>query len=38
MEVLEACFGFSFWVMRAEVVPEFGDECGVVGEPGCIKA
>ena len=24
--------------MRAKVVPEFGDKCGVVGEPRCITA
>ena len=24
--------------MRAKVVPEFGDECGVVSEPRCIMA
>ena len=24
--------------MRAKVVLEFGDECGVVGEPRCITA
>ena len=24
--------------MRAKIVPEFGDKCGVVGEPRCIIA
>ena len=24
--------------MRAKIVPEFGDECGVVSEPRCITA
>ena len=33
---LEAGLGFSFWVMRTKVVPEFGDEHGIVGEPGCM--
>ena len=38
MEILEACFSFSFQMMRAKVVLEFGDECGVVYEPRCIMA
>ena len=37
-EILEARFSFSFWIMRARVVLEFGDKCGVVGEPRCITA
>ena len=36
LEVLKACLSFSFWVMRTKVVPEFGDEHGVVREPGCM--
>ena len=38
MEILEACFSFSFRIMRAKVVPELGDKCRVVGEPRCITA
>ena len=38
MEILEARFSFSFWIMRAKVVLEFGDKCRVVGEPRCITA
>ena len=37
-EILEARFSFSFWIMRAKVVPEFGDKCRVVGEPRCTTA
>ena len=37
-EILEARFGFSFWIMRPKIVPEFGDECGVVSKPRCITA
>ena len=38
MEILEACFCFSFWIVRSKVVPEFGDECGVVSKPRCITS
>ena len=38
MEILKAHFRFSFRIMRAKIVLEFGDECGVVGEPKCITA
>ena len=37
-EILEARFSFSFQIMRAKIVPEFGDKCRVVGEPRCITA
>ena len=35
-EVLKACLSFSFRVMRTEVALEFGDEHGLVREPGCM--
>ena len=38
LEILEFCFGLSFWVERAEVATEFGDEFGVIGEPGDVNS
>ena len=38
LEILEARFRFSFRIMRSKIVPEFGDECGVVSKPRCITA
>ena len=35
-EVLEASLSFSFQVVRTKVILEFGDEHGIVGEPGCM--
>ena len=33
MEIPELCFGFSFWIERAEMDTELGNKFGVVREP-----
>ena len=33
MEILELRFGLSFWIKRAKMDTELGNEFGVVGEP-----
>ena len=35
-EILEFCFGFLFWIERAEMAMEFRDEFGIIGKPGDI--
>ena len=37
-KILEFRFSLSFWVERAEVAMEFGNEFGVIGEPGDINS
>ena len=38
MEILKLRFSFSFWIKRAEVATEFGDEFRVVGQPGDVNS
>ena len=33
MEILELCFGLSFWIEGAKMDMELGNKFGVVGEP-----
>ena len=35
-EILEFYFSFSFWIERAKMATELGDEFGVVGKPGDV--
>ena len=35
-EILEFCFGFSFWIERAEMAMELGDKFGIIGKPGDV--
>ena len=34
MEILEFCFGFPFWIERAKMAMELGDEFGIIKKPG----